>query len=97
MHLSEIKVSIKEVAAICAVVFSLGGGAFTLNSLSGQVSELTKTVKGLSTSITEMKMEQQRMNLFVNFLYSEAEKAGWKPSEMTKSYWNEQLHPEDLK
>ena len=91
MELSKIKLSIREVVAVCAIVFALGGGAVMLKSLTSEVSGLGVLVTGLSLKVSELKFEQTRINMIVNFLYAEGFKAGWKPTEFDTDVWAEHM------
>lgn len=87
MELSRIKLSIVEVIAVCAIVFALGGGAVMLKLLTSEVSGLGVSVIGLSIKVSELKFEQERINMIVNFLYAEGFKAGWKPTVYDTDVW----------
>ncbi len=91
MVLSDIKLCVKEVLMISAVVFALGGGAVTLTLLSTGVDKLNQSVSNLAEKVAELKFEQQRINLIVNFLYAEGFKAGWKPTSYDTDVWEKHM------
>jgi len=72
MKLSELRLTVKEVVSVCILVFALGGAAVSFNSMLGEIGALTKQVQKLN-------IEQQRINMIVNFLYAKSLKDGWTP------------------
>lgn len=102
MNLGDLKITVKQGIAVAAVVFSAGGAAVTLDHLSDQVFELKTAVGKLTTSVdklrekqNEMKIEQARINLIVNWLYGEGFKEGWRPTKLDTDIWEKEL--EDLR
>lgn len=97
MRLADIKLSVKEVLMISAIVFALGGGTVTLKMLATGVSELNQTVSILADKVSELKFEQERINLIVNFLYGEGFKAGWVPTQYDMREWEKHMRAEAKK
>lgn len=98
MNLGDLKITVKQGLAVAAVVFSAGGAAVTLDHLGDQVSDLKAAVSKLTESVdklrkeqNEMKIEQARINIIVNWLYGEGFKEGWRPTKFETDAWNEEL------
>lgn len=83
MKLSELRLSVKEVVAICALVFTLGGAAVSFNSMLDTMGEMSKKLVKLTETVQKLTIEQQRINMIVNFMYAKNLKDGWTPPNWT--------------
>ncbi len=79
MKLSEIRLTVKEVVVVCTLVFTLGGAAVSFNSMLDTMGEMSGKLVKLTETVQKMNIEQQRINMIVNFIYAKNLKDGWTP------------------